>query len=253
MPIFKIMKKIFLMLILCNFCSAQVTNGTILYKRIYNAIEDEPKMANQALQSLIDKVDEAKAKIDFTLNFNQNEAYFFANKIMFEGNLNKVFASLATSDYGKYKYYQNKNEFIDRELEDYPKIGILIIDRKIHYKWKVTSETKQIGDYKCFKAITQLYDESGIINDNPKTEVTAWFSSSIPVPFGPCGYGDLPGLILELSFLECVYGATNIQLNNVKTPFIDKLTNLKSISTAEYNKRLFGDRNVEQQLVIDNN
>ncbi len=244
------MKKILFILIFCNLCNAQVTNGSILYKRIYSPKADEPKMDNQALQSLVEKVDEAKAKIDFTLNFNPNEAYFFANRIMFEGNLNKGFSSMASFDHGKYKYYQNKKESIDRELEDYPKIGILIIDRKMRYEWTITSETKQIGDYKCFKATTKLFDE-GIKNDDPKTEVTAWFAPSIPVPFGPCGYGDLPGLILELRFLECVYGATNISLNNTKPPFIDALTSQIAVSETDYNSIIIGSRSTARNKIIE--
>jgi GLPGLI family protein len=244
------MKKILLILIFSNLCNAQVTNGIILYKRIYSSKEENPKIADQLLKSLLEKADDAKAKIDFTLNFNTNEVYFFANKIMLEGNLDKVFPSLANSDYGKYKYYQNKKESINRELEDYPKIGILIIDRKTLYEWRITSETKQIGDYKCFKAVTKLFDEGKKIDD-PKTEVTAWFAPSIPVPFGPCGYGDLPGLILELRFLECVYGATNISLNNKKPPFIDALTNQISISETDYNEIITGSRSTARNKIIE--
>lgn len=55
------------------------------------------------------------------------------------------------------------------------------------YDWDITTEYKEIINKKCTKAT---------LKENPT--IVAWFTSEIPVSFGPMGYYGLPGLILQL-------------------------------------------------------
>ena len=55
------------------------------------------------------------------------------------------------------------------------------------YDWDITTEYKEIIHKKCTKAT---------LKENPT--IVAWFTSEIPVSFGPMGYYGLPGLILQL-------------------------------------------------------
>lgn len=54
--------------------------------------------------------------------------------------------------------------------------------------WRITNQKKKVLDYVCVGA--EMKTEDGTI--------TAWFTSEIPVPFGPDGYHGLPGLIMGL-------------------------------------------------------
>lgn len=53
-------------------------------------------------------------------------------------------------------------------------------------EWKITSNKKKVLDYICVGAEMPIGEEM----------LTAWFTSEIPVAFGPDGYHGLPGLIL---------------------------------------------------------
>lgn len=56
-------------------------------------------------------------------------------------------------------------------------------------KWKLTNEQKDILGYTCFKATTGA----------DSTLVTAWFTPQIAISSGPATYGQLPGIILEVT------------------------------------------------------
>lgn len=53
--------------------------------------------------------------------------------------------------------------------------------------WKISKEKKQIGNFECIKAMGTFRGR----------EYTAWFTLSVPLPYGPWKLQGLPGLILE--------------------------------------------------------
>jgi GLPGLI family protein len=68
-----------------------------------------------------------------------------------------------------------------------------------------------------------------------KRNVVAWYCPKIPVSFGPKGYGDLPGLILELEEKNITFGAKKITLNPTNI-IIEKPSKYKIVSEIEYEK-----------------
>ena len=58
------------------------------------------------------------------------------------------------------------------------------------FNWKIfDNETKKIGQYECIKATCNFRG----------TNIIAYFTLEIPIPFGPWKFKDLPGLILEIN------------------------------------------------------
>ena len=112
----------------------------------------------------------------------------------------------------------------------------IFVLKKKENEWVLHNEEKLINGYKCFKA-TSFYIVQGI-DKIFKHPVIAWYCPSISYSFGPNGYGNLPGLILELQVRNVVYGVKKIQLDTENDFSINK-NKLKIISEIEYNNRLY--------------
>lgn len=83
------------------------------------------------------------------------------------------------------KFNDDKILFLGQVFKKY----CLVSDRVPAIKWKILSDTKQIGNYKCQKAIGQFRGR----------KYTVWFSVEVPLALGPWKLGGLPGLIFEAS------------------------------------------------------
>ncbi len=97
------------------------------------------------------------------------------------------------------------------------------------YNWKLGSETKQIGNYKCSKATTTILVNTDDVKDDDQASqktnftdtlskqetvmITIWYTTEIPVNHGPESYWGLPGLILELNDGTTTILCSKITLN----------------------------------------
>ena len=72
-----------------------------------------------------------------------------------------------------------------------------------HFGWKISDEHRQILKYDCVKATCTFRGR----------DYEAWFTSSIPMSYGPWKFGGLPGLILEIydSKKEYIFECKGIQ------------------------------------------
>lgn len=76
--------------------------------------------------------------------------------------------------------------------------------------WLITEEVKYIENYKCYKAtcVLEKFDENEYYETYP---VVAWFTYDINLPFGPNGFGKLPGLIFELEQAILTFKAYKVE------------------------------------------
>lgn len=140
---------------------------------------------------------------------------------------------------GDRKYYRNTNT---KEYFDQFEIDELLIVEADPNEWKITQESKKIGNYLCYKAIKTNTSTKG------KSIDIAWFTPQIPVNFGPSSYFGLPGLILEVSRGKITMKATKIELNPKKKIKIKKPTKGRRMTSEEYRemtRRFF--KNVERE------
>ncbi len=143
-------------------------------------------------------------------------------------------------------YYKNtkKNSFINK-TEIMGK-RFLIKDKLPKYDWKLTSETKNIGVYTCYKAtytreverMNMTVEDGEVKEKKEKVDVvtTAWYTPTIPVSNGPGNYAGLPGLILEIHEGKQTIICSEIVMNPKDKIKIEEPKKGKKVSQKQYEK-----------------
>src|SRR5690606_21376697 len=110
--------------------------------------------------------------------------------------------------------------------------------------WKLEKETKNIGDYLCYKATMEQtdsildiksFDRKGEIQKTERTKIiTAWYTPQIPISNGPSLYYGLPGLVLEVQDDDLSILCSGIVLNPKEKPIIEEPTKGKVIKEDKF-------------------
>lgn len=208
------MKKCFyLLLLITSFCFSQ-QNGQVDYdfsfvKLQYNSKDIEQANANKT----VDLIAKFATKHKYTLKYNKNESIYNVRVSMPMDGINDFSYKFSKYIFSKGVFYQNNltNEIIN-EMSSMNQ-NFLIKDI-ISNDWELSSETKYIGKFKCYKA-------TSICNTCTNNQiVTIWYTPEIPVSFGPAGYGGAPGLILEVSKYRYTLRANKIKFFKHKVNII---------------------------------
>lgn len=88
-------------------------------------------------------------------------------------------------------YYDRSSQKLYKLKED------LKIEVTKKQNWQLTQETKIINGYTCYKATCEWEYETRSGNNGIRSAI-AWYTPQIPFSYGPNGFQDLPGLILEI-------------------------------------------------------
>ena len=222
--------------------------------------ESEKESAEDAIAG-IDKeaFEEAMKKAfqkNYLLTFNKNEALFEEVVALEKPKPGQSGISVSVSMSGDGDKYMNTKDKISYTEEDIFGYEFVIKDSLPKIDWQITTETKIIGDYNCVKATyiepvskndLEAYERyQGKINNGKTTlfqmkkpepqTITAWYTSEIPVSFGPNGVWGLPGLILQLENENYIYFCTKVSLKNNEKVKIKIPNSGKVISKKEYEK-----------------
>ena len=264
------MQLFFLKLIVFS-CSVLVSNKPILEFQEFQEFQGKAyyfSMSKMELGTWGSRMSEAQKKQiqnnlknrlekTYILSFNKEESIFNEEE--------KVDAiSGATDSWGsnfsRGKQYKNIKENKLVQAQEFYGKRFLVKDKLQKIEWKMESDSKQIGQYICFKATTSIptnelswYDFSwsdltskttdSEISEIEMTEVEAWYTLQIPIKNGPAGYWGLPGLILEVSAGNTTILCSQIVINpkeriNIKAPDKGKeITKIEYRSTIQ-NKML---------------
>ena len=225
--------------------------------------EAQKKQAAERLKNRLEKT--------YILTFNKEESVYYEDE-----KLDAV--SGATDSWGKNftpgKQYKNvkTNEFSQNQ-EFYGK-QFLVKENLSNIEWKMGTETRQIGNYTCFKATCKrpVFDTSwwnfswssarnnvvekkvdsikgedaASVKSQPIEEVVdmieieAWYTPMIPVSQGPGDYWGLPGLILEVSVGNTTLLCSKIVMNPKEKIKIEAPDKGKVVTKKEYKEIITG-------------
>lgn len=172
---------------------------------------------------------------EYELQFNKDESLFKEKEKLAKPG-NTIFANATVSSYGGIGViYQNLKEKQTIHQSDILSKMFLVTDSIKSPDWILEKETKNIGEYVCFKA-TQSYTVKNESGEEMEKETVAWYTPQIPIPFGPMGNGGLPGLILEVKSGDVTYLCNQIVLNPKKGVIIAPPTKGKKVSREEFDE-----------------
>jgi len=241
------MKKLLTLLILISsFSFAQDFQGKAFYMSklsVDKSWMDNPRFASR--KAYLNDMIKKNTEKNYVLAFNSTESFYTEQEKIDvgEGGGYNWMATYMGNNIGKlYKNIQEKVTINETEM-----MGkfFLITDPIENEKWKMTGETKKIGQYTCYKAtyekeVTERVFSFGSQNQNQNNmktktvEVVAWFTPEIPVSTGPSWYQGLPGLILEVNDDKTTILCTKIVLNPDDKSKIKRPKKGKTISNSDF-------------------
>lgn len=265
----------FLLLFLAAYhLSAQDFQGMAVYESktstsdIKSRFEGNKDITPDMRKMIEDRMKQVFEKT-FVLNFDKsNSIYKEEEKLEAPGQGQGGMRMISAMMGGGGTFYKNikdKTYIVDKEFMGKE---FLIKDTLSNLKWKMESETKQIGGYNCFKATAvRAASKTDFRNFRPKEEkggdkkeagkaegkekttsimeefempenttITAWYTPEIPVSHGPENYWGLPGLILEANDGKTTILCSKVVLNPKDKAAIKAPTSGKVISQADYDE-----------------
>jgi GLPGLI family protein len=208
----------------------------------------------------------------FVLNFDKSASIYKEEEKLdapgADGGGGRMMSSMMGGGGTQYKNVKDKKVIVDKEFFGKE---FLINDSLPSYKWVMGSETKQIGQYTCFKATATIDTDptdfrnfrmrdkekeekaaaekkkdsvdgtkkTNFLNDDnieqiKQKTITAWYCPEIPVNQGPDKYWGLPGLILEVNDGTTVILCSKIVMNTKDRVAIKPATKGKEVTQKEY-------------------
>ena len=253
--------KYILFVIMAPFCifqsAAQEIKGIATYKSQRKVdIELDSTHMNDEMRAQVMAMLKKNFEKEYTLDFTPDESIYkevenLDKPSVSTGGMEFVVATAGGSDIlyknTKKNRFANQNHLFGKQF--------LIEDDLESFDWQLEKETKNIGEYTCFKAtakrmvpvmriIENTSDEQEEKIEEPELEeitLTAWYTPQIPVKHGPSEYGGFPGLILEVSDGRETILCSKIVLNpkegvNVKAPSKGKKVNQAEFDTIAEKK-----------------
>nr|WP_298331985.1 GLPGLI family protein [uncultured Christiangramia sp.] len=178
-----------------------------------------------------------KISIDYSMRVNQGiqkelsaSLEFKDGVSIYKWNNTENKSETSQDDFGNSKFYVDVTDSIGTvNMVNYHtdsiysrslrfKNSIVLVEKKPQFDWKITDETKKIGEFTVQKATTQFRGRN----------YEAWFTPEIPIKIGPWKLNGLPGLILEAYDLD---GIVHFNFQKAKT----------SDKALAYNAEIFDD------------
>ncbi|MBG6110580.1 GLPGLI family protein [Flavobacterium sp. CG_23.5] len=189
----------FCLAVFLSFNSIDANDPVIAVYYKMGRYADAPNKVNANIspniQLKIDEYEKAKNNVELALYFKKRVAVFkLVDKLNIEDNnpIDKLIAITA----GGTRYCNNDSKQRIKQIETLGEKFNVILPFD-EYRWTITTETKKINGYICYKATSHKEEFSKFRNRTISMDPTVWFTPEMPFSFGPSGLDGLPGLVLE--------------------------------------------------------
>lgn len=186
--------------------------------------KNDDKAEEEYAKKLLNEALELSKEFEFNLLINHEESLFQINNFLInEGSSNETYYNIALAMLRYGIYYQNvKEDICIKSVEISGQM--LRIQDNLFKDWIIKDNYKKIGKFNCQKAVFNC--------ENCKMKTEVWFTQNLSFPFGPLGYGGLPGLIIEIDF--DLYKISLVKLETKKIDSIIKPAEGKLMTVDEY-------------------
>src|SRR5690606_5932564 len=236
------MKKFIILSILLStfsFSFSQGLRANITYEAtldntdFHNRLMKDSTVTEYSRNSQLENI-RSTSPMNFVLYINGNEALYHAEfDLETQRSLGLGYNRTGEIAQDENTYYTNL-QTKEYYFQNYFTKEVLVNTEKVD--WRLTKETKKIGEYTCYKA-TAIIDSEQLYGMNFMSPVIAWYTPEIPTSFGIQIFNGLPGLTLELitdyQKGKVHYKAIEIDLTPEEY-IIEKPTGKRQISEKEY-------------------
>ena len=220
--------------------------------------EQQKKQMEARMKSWLEKT--------YILTFNKEESIFKEDEKL-SSPVNGRGSSVWGSSFSPGPQYKNIKDRLFLQDQEFFGKQFLIKEDLQPLEWKMGTETKNIGQYLCFKATAKklsteidmsrpkrgenkqkldtlkVKDSASVKETEVREEkevpkmidVIAWYTPQIPVSQGPSDYWGLPGLILEVSAGNKVMLCSKIVINPEEKTKIEAPKKGQEVTKKEYN------------------
>lgn len=212
------------------YCEAAICQkGKVIYTNDasisshFQKIKQKNKIEYLKYKKLAEYEMDLMKKIEYELIFNEQESIF---KVIEKKNVDEEINMIYKSEGIFYKNTDENICFIKKRFSNYS-IDLMQI------KWEIQEDTKSILGYKCKKAIGYKTDKKN--NTFLEDRAEAWFCPAIKHSYGPLGFSNLPGIILQLDYKSYHLLAKEIIFSD-KIKLSKPNFNSKKISEIQFSK-----------------
>ncbi|MDA0325906.1 MAG: GLPGLI family protein [Bacteroidetes bacterium] len=242
--------------ILCSTFSlfAQDFQGLATYKaqRKLDLKIDSTQVGGGEMQKQLMAMLKKQFQKTYVLSFDKNTSIYKEDEVLAPPSSGGSIMVISSMGGSGALYKDIKHQSFTNQKETFGK-QFIIKDSLQPIDWELHSDTKNIGDYICYKATyTKEIEEMSMMtfssddeqnDEEPTTSpemktitVTAWYTPQIPVSNGPESYHGLPGLILEVNDGDLTILCSKITFNPKKPIEISEPKKGKQVTQKEYDK-----------------
>lgn len=176
---------------------SQVKAGIVLYE-VKGKTENSTAEENVQFRAMKKQFIKDAESLVFELSFIDSIALFQLQKGLESDaeNFQMEMTKFILRGVNKY-YYNSSAKHLIEQQESFGKT-VYIKTAFDELEWQITSQTKTISNYICYKALSTKKGKDKNY-ETTYTPIEAWFCPKLNVPFGPYEAMGLPGLVLEYS------------------------------------------------------